>query len=178
VNAAEARRAADWLAERHAAAEAPRSLLDETALVPLVRGRIRATVENHRRIEDFRAMYADDYAGWTAAQGAMRMIGGLCRERGVPVVVAIFPLFGNRLDESYPFAALHAKVSHAAADAGARVLDLLPQYRGLDWRILVVDGPDDEHPNEIAHRIAAQAIVRELREVMPEPGSAPAAASR
>ena len=87
-------------------------------------------------------------------------MGGLCRERGVPFVVVIFPLFGNPLDERYPFAEIHAKVAQAAAEAGAKVVDLLPRYRRLDWRLLVVDGAADEHPNEIAHRIAAQAIVR------------------
>jgi len=174
ANAAEARRAADWLAERRAAAEAPPSLLDRTALVPLFRQRIRATIENRRRIDDFRSMYEDAYPGWAAARQALRSIGGLCRERGVPLVVAVFPLFGNPLDESYPFAAEHRKVAQAAAEAGARVLDLLPQYRGLDWRLLVVDGASDEHPNEIAHRIAAQAIAREVREVVPRGERPPA----
>ena len=57
-------------------------------------------------------------------------MGALCRERGVPLVVAIFPLFGNPLDASYPFAEVHAKVAQAAAEAGAKVVDLLPAYRG------------------------------------------------
>jgi lysophospholipase L1-like esterase len=175
ANAAEARRASDWLEEKHAAASGRRSLLDETALVPLVRGRIRATVENRRRIADFHAMYAESDPGWAAGQKALRAIGGLCRARGVPLVVAIFPLFGNPLDETYPFAAEHAKIGRAAAEAGARVLDLLPQYRGLDWRLLVVDGADDEHPNEIAHRIAAQSIAREVAEVLPRAAVAGAA---
>ena len=176
ANAAEARRAADWLEEKHEAASGRRSLLDDSALVSLVRGRIRATAENRRRIADFHAMYAESYPGWAAGQGALRAIGGLCRARGVPLVVAIFPLFGNLLDESYPFAAEHAKVAQAAAEAGARVLDLLPRYRGLDWRLLVVDGADDEHPNEIAHRIAAQAIAHEVEEVLPRAEVAGAAA--
>ena len=49
------------------------------------------------------------------------------------------------------------------------MLDLLPRYRSLDWRLLVVDGTSDEHPNEIAHRIAAQAIARTLDEVVARP---------
>jgi hypothetical protein len=128
-----------------------------------------ATIENRRRIEGFRSMYADDYAGWAAARRALKAMGGMCRERGVPLVVAIFPLFGNRLDDRYPFAVAHAKVAAAAAEAGARVVDLLPLYRGLDWRLLVVDGSDDEHPNEIAHRIAARGIARAVAEVVPRP---------
>jgi hypothetical protein len=94
-------------------------------------------------------------------------MGRLCREHGVPWVVAIFPLFGNPLDESYPFAEIHQKVSSAASAAGASVVDLLAVYRGLRWDLLVVDGVDDEHPNEIAHRIAAGALLRELDAVVP-----------
>ena len=163
--AAEARRAADWVEEQRRA-ESP-SLLDRSALARLVRTRVFATLENRRRVEGFRSMYAADFPGWIAAQGALRAMGGLCRERGVPLVVAIFPLFGNPLDDRYPFADLHAKITQAAAVGGAKVVDLLPEYRGLDWRLLVVNGAADEHPNEIAHRIAAQAIFRAAKEVVP-----------
>ena len=163
--AAEARRAADWVEEQRHGPSA--SLLDRSALARLVRTRVRATVENRRRIEGFRSMYADDYAGWAAARRALKAMGGMCRERGVPLVVAIFPLFGNPLDARYPFAEVHAKVAQAAAEAGARVADLLPAYRGLDGTLLVVNGADDEHPNEIAHRIAARAIAQAVDEVVP-----------
>ncbi len=163
--AAEARRAADWVEEQRRGPSL--SPLDRSALVRLVRARVWATLENRRRIEGFRSMYADGYAGWAAARQALKTMGGLSRERGVPLVVAIFPLFGNPLDEGYPFAEVHAKVAQAAAEAGAQVVDLLPLYRGLDWRLLVVDGADDEHPNEIAHRVAAQAIARAVDGVVP-----------
>ena len=36
--------------------------------------------------------------------------------------------------------------------------------------LLVVDGVDDEHPNEIAHRIAADTILHALDDVVPWPG--------
>jgi hypothetical protein len=91
----------------------------------------------------------------------------------VPLVVAIFPLFGNPLDESYPFRPVHEKVAAAAARAGGRVVDLLPVYEGLRWDVLVVDGARDEHPNEVAHRIAARFLLRALDDVVPLPaGSA------
>jgi hypothetical protein len=173
-HAAEARRAADWVEEQKQGPSP--SFLDRSALARLVRSRVWATVENRRRVEGFRSMYADDYPGWVAARRALKAMGGMCRERGVPLVVAIFPLFGNRLDEGYPFADVHAKVAAAAAESGARVVDLLPLYRGLDGKLLVVDGADDEHPNEIAHRIAARAIARAVDEVVPRTskGAAPA----
>jgi len=165
--AAEARRAADWIEGQRRTPSV--SLLDRSALVGLVRRRLWATGENRRRVLGFRSMYADGYAGWAEARGALKAMGGMCRERGVPLVVAIFPLFGNPLDDGYPFADVHAKVAQAAGEGGAKVVDLLPRYRGLDWRLLVVNGASDEHPNEIAHRIAAQAIARAVDEVVPRP---------
>jgi len=57
-------------------------------------------------------------------------------------------------------------VAQAAGEAGAKVVDLLPAYRGLRWDLLVVNGVDDEHPNEIAHRIAAGVILHALDDVV------------
>ena len=116
----------------------------------MIQTRLWATAENRRRITGYKSMYADDAPGWIAGRRALKQMGVLCREKGVPFVVAIFPLFGNPLDEGYPFAEIHVKVAQAAAEAGAKVVDLLPVYRGLRWDILVVDGVDDEHPNDDA----------------------------
>jgi hypothetical protein len=94
-------------------------------------------------------------------------MGALCREHQVPFVVMIFPLFADPLDERYPFADIHAQVAQAAREGGAVVIDLLPVYRGLRSDLLVVDGAHDEHPNEIAHRIAAQELLRRLDRLVP-----------
>ncbi len=165
--AAETRRAEDWLAARRAP---PGGFLNHSALFRLVRGRLWATAENRRRIGGYQSMFADNAPGWIASRQALKTLGARCRERGVPFVIAIFPLFGNPLDQRYPFIEIHAKVAAAAGDAGAKVIDLLPAYRGLKWEVLVVDGVDDEHPNEIAHRIAAQALLRGLDDVLPWAG--------
>jgi len=168
-DAAEARRAVDWADEQQRERSATEAFLDRSALVRLLRTRVAATVENRRRTTGYRSMYADDYKGWAAARRALAAMGGMCRAHGVPFVVVIFPLFANPLDARYPFADLHAKVAQAAGDAGAKVVDLLPRYASVDWRLLVVDGTNDEHPNEIAHRIAAQAIARAVDEVVARP---------
>jgi hypothetical protein len=165
--AAEARRAADW-AEVRRVPPSP-GPLDHSALLRFVRARLWATRENRRRVSGYLSMYDDGAPGWIAGRKALDRMGGLCRAHGVPFVVAIFPLFGNPLDERYPFGSIHARVAEAAARAGARVVDLLPAYRGLRWDLLVVDGVDDEHPNEIAHRIAAGVLLRELDSVIPAP---------
>ena len=168
-DAAEARRARDWAEEESREPGTVDRFASRSALLRLVRTRVHATVENRRRITGYRSMYADGYAGWAKARRALSTMGGLCRAHGVPFVVVIFPLYANPLDERYPFAELHAKVAQAAGEAGAKVVDLLPHYRTVDWRLLVVNGAADEHPNEIAHRIAAQAIARAMDEIVPRP---------
>ncbi|HLA78106.1 MAG TPA: SGNH/GDSL hydrolase family protein [Vicinamibacteria bacterium] len=165
--AAETRRAEDWLAARRAP---PGGVFNRSALFRLVQGRLWATAENRRRVNGYRSMFAETAPGWIASQQALKTLGARCRERGVPLLLAVFPLFGNPLDESYPFSEIHSRVAAAGAAAGAKVVDLLPAYRGLKWEILVVDGVDDEHPNEIAHRIAANRLLKELDQVLPWSG--------
>jgi hypothetical protein len=172
--AAEARRARDWAEEKREKRE--KHLLDRSALFHLVATRLWATAENRRRIAGYHAMYRPDAPGWIAGQKALKLMGSLCTEKGIPFLVVIFPLFGQPLDGSYPFAELHAQVARAAAASGAKVVDLFPAYEGKRWDLLVVDGVDDEHPNEIAHRIAADVILKALDEVVPR--SAPAVTAR
>jgi len=168
--AAEARRARDWAEEKREKRE-PR-LLDRSALFKMISARLFATAENQRRLAGYKSMYRSEAPGWVAGQKALRLMGGLCTERGIPLVVAIFPLFGQPLDRTYPFAEIHGQVSQAASAAGARVVDLFPAYEGLRWDLLVVDGAADEHPNEIAHRIAASVLLKALDDVVPPARSA------
>ena len=171
ATSAETRRAEDWLAERRTP---PGGFLNHSAVFRLVRGRLWATAENRRRASGYKSMFDDHAPGWIASRQALKTLGAACRERGIPLVVAIFPLFGNPLDERYPFPEIHARVAAVAADAGAKVIDLLPAYRGLKWEILVVDGADDEHPNEIAHRIAAGVLLKALDGILPLTAGRPA----
>ena len=168
-DAAELRRARDWEQLRATRQQRgdTRPLLERSALYRLVGSRVQATLETRRRIANYRSQYADEYSGWKAGRDALADMGARCRERRVPLLVVVFPLFGNALDERYPFAALHEKIDRAATDAGARLVELLPAYRGVRPDLLVVDGANDEHPNEVAHRIAANVIVSALDDVLP-----------
>jgi lysophospholipase L1-like esterase len=150
------------LARRKEGGPRPPAFLDRFALYRFLHRRLRATAENRRRIQGYKAGYAAAAPGWVAGQEALRDMARRCRDRRVPFVVTIFPLFGNPLDERYPFPEIHAKVAEASNAAGATVVDLLPAYRGLSWELLVVNGALDEHPNEIAHRIAADTLLEAL----------------
>jgi len=142
------------------------SLLDASALARFVRARLAATRAARERTSYHSGLYRDSDPGWQEARRSLKSIGAQLRERGVPWIVAIFPLFGNPLDERYPFSLAHAKVAQAAAESGAKVIDLLPAYRGLRPELLVVNGAKDEHPNEIAHRIAASVLLRALDDLV------------
>jgi len=152
------------LARKREGGPRPPPFFDRFALYRFLHRRLSATAENRRRIEGYKAGYAADAPGWVAGQEALRDMARRCRDRQVPFVVTIFPLFANPLDERYPFTEIHAKVAAASSAAGAMVVDLLPAYRGLRWELLVVNGPLDEHPNEIAHRIAADTLIEALDE--------------
>jgi hypothetical protein len=57
---------------------------------------------------------------------------------------------------------VHDAVVRYCSDHGIPVLDLRPAYSGYDGLELWVH-PSDQHPNEIAHDMAARAIAWFLR---------------
>jgi len=159
-SSAERRRAAEWLE-----AEAERKSdpwWRHSALLRFGFDRIHATIENQRRIANHLALYEDGAPGFVASTRSLKRIASLCEERRIDLVVLLFPLFANPLDDSYPFRSIHQKLSRICQASGIRLVDTLPYYEGMDWRLLVVEGPADEHPNELAHRIAAQALLSAL----------------
>ena len=93
---------------------------------------------------------------WDDCRAALARAADLARERQFRLGLVIFPEL-YRLDNRYPFASAHRLVADEAARLGIPVLDLLDAFRGRDARALWVH-PTDHHPNEEAHRIAAEAI--------------------
>jgi hypothetical protein len=91
-------------------------------------------------------------------------ISTLCKEAQVPLAIVLFPLFDFPIDESYPFGAIHNMIVDNANKRGIPILDLRSHFQGIDvYRLQLIPGKDT-HPNEIAHRIAAEAILRFLNQ--------------
>jgi hypothetical protein len=124
-------------------------------------------VENTRQRRAFRQHYEQlheaEYSGWRAAEEALQAMVDLATADGVPAVLLIFPVFDFETVEQYAYTDIHRSLRHTARSQGFRVLDLLPTYRGVDGRRLPVVPFTDAHPNEIAHRMAAQSIARFLQ---------------
>lgn len=87
----------------------------------------------------------------------------------IPFLVVLFPIFDSQLDWRYKYDGLHRQMRQEAEALGIDLLDLLPAYRGIDARRLAVEPFVDAHPSELAHRIAADAILDRLfaRGVLP-----------
>jgi YD repeat-containing protein len=89
-------------------------------------------------------------------------------------LLVVFPIFDSQLDWRYKYDDLHELVGQTAAELGIESLDLLAAaFRGLDGRRLALVPFTDGHPSEIAHRLAAQAILHHLTEAGVLPGEPP-----
>ncbi len=140
------------------------------ALSVLLHGRSRVyrlfweRLENTRQRRAFTAYYHSLYEGpgWAECQAALKKFKNRSQQNGVPLLLVVFPIFDSQLDASYPYVDLHRKVRRAAKEIGIPSLDLLRAYRGIDARRLAVTPFTDPHPNELAHRVAADRLVRYL----------------
>lgn len=101
---------------------------------------------------------------WGQFSNSLKSIAALCEERHVPLVAAVFPLFGYPVNEQYPFFPLHEKVKTQLESLKVPSLDLADIYRNIPLERLQVIPVKDRHPNEIAHRMAAEALLKWLRE--------------
>lgn len=138
-----------------------RWLIDRSRLAALVETRL----ENTRLRRELTRYYHELYevGGWKQCKAALRRLDKLVEAEGVPLVLVIFPIFDHQLDESYPYAELHRLITDTAERLDIRYLDLLSAYRQIDGRRLAVEPFSDAHPNELAQRLAAEAILHYLR---------------
>jgi lysophospholipase L1-like esterase len=91
-------------------------------------------------------------------------ISNIAKRRSVPLVGVVFPLFGTPLDDTYPFMSCHEKIASLLKNLNLPLLDLLNIYKGIPLERLQVIPGEDRHPNEIGHRLAAEAIYKYLAE--------------
>lgn len=134
-------------------------------------GLIWTRLENSRTHRELSNFYHELFVGehWEACRRALKRMRNLVRRRGTPMVLVVFPVFDGPMDESYPYADLHAQIREEGQSLQIPVLDLMRVYQGLDSRRLAVIPFSNAHPTEIAHRIAADEIIGFLvrRELIP-----------
>jgi lysophospholipase L1-like esterase len=110
---------------------------------------------------DFADLVRADGAEWERTQAGLLDMHQRLREKGIDFVVAIFPML-SQLGPSYSYGGLHEMVRAFCAERGILCVDLLPRFLGRDEFALWVHA-SDQHPNDVGHRLMAEAIHDFLR---------------
>lgn len=118
--------------------------------------RASRTVMGRRYIDELVESARSHSDRWRWSMRLLLEAKRLSTSAGSKFAVVIFP-FMYRLDDSYPFREFHRLVFDYCQSKGIEVLDLLESFTGRRDTDLWVHA-SDQHPNEIAHEIAAQAI--------------------
>lgn len=150
---------------------APRT--PESAFSRLLYARSRAyrllfdKLENIRRRRALVRYYHSLYRyepGWSYTRESLAGFKALADERDIPFLLVLFPIFDSQLDWRYKYEGLHELMQETAERLDIDLLDLRSTYRDVDARRLASVPFTDGHPSELAHRIAAQAILERLVE--------------
>jgi hypothetical protein len=128
-----------------------------------VASRIHNTATHREYVRYFIDLFENPRT-WKPFVESMKLLVKNVRDSKKPIVAVVFPLFGLPMDNSYPFHSIHEKVEKLLNELGVPVLDLSPMYKGIPLERLQVIPGVDRHPNEIAHRMAAEKIYLWLEE--------------
>jgi hypothetical protein len=155
----------DWILDRGRMVregDEPRLRPWSSRLLAFVRDRL----ETRRVGQDTTRWYRDMYgpanqAGWERTQAHLRDMHRRMEERGGAFLVASWPLLVG-LEGEDPFADTTATIHRFLLAAGIPHHDLRPALAGHPSDALWVH-PVDHHPNEVAHRLAAESLAPVVR---------------
>lgn len=130
-----------------------------------IAARLWASGSSKRCVAYYRHLYDPDGAGILRFKNAIGWFRDECAARQIAFVPVIFPLMSFDFSPGrYPMAFAHEAIHGICRDYGIPCLDLLPAFQEDDpERMQAVPGIDP-HPDEIAHRIAAETILKYLVE--------------
>ncbi len=113
-------------------------------------------------VRDYYSFVREYYSGepWQRMKSKLDEVHALCQYNDVELRIVVFPFLHN-LGPDYPFRDAHRQFVDYCNRAGIRVLDLEPVLRDQNPKTLTVNR-FDAHPNELAHKLAAEAIRTKL----------------
>jgi hypothetical protein len=113
--------------------------------------------------EYFRKLFDPGYSGFRKFKRSVVYFKEKCDEQGISLLAVIFPMIHADLREThYPFFGIHDTIRDVLAKYDIHTLDLLPVYINKSSERLMAVPQVDGHPNEIGHRMAAEAIFEYL----------------
>jgi hypothetical protein len=147
------------------------SCLRHSRVLALVHGRVRA-VKSHIGIRKYyHKLYDPNYSGFHRFADAIREFRDICATNQVPLLPVVFPLLSNdMMPGRYPFQFAHDRIRGVMETNGLPYLDLINAFASTSpQRMQAVPGIDP-HPSEMAHQVAAEAILNELidRKLIPK----------
>jgi GDSL-like Lipase/Acylhydrolase family len=155
----------DWILDRGAmleTADPPRLGFFEPRLAAFVTDRLTSYRVGRETTRWYLEMYDEpNREGWERTQADIRGMNRRVRASGARFILMSWPLLVG-LDGKYPFAPIHEKVRSFCVKEGIEYLDLLDTFRGRPSPSLWVH-PVDRHPNEVANRLAAEALLPVVR---------------
>jgi lysophospholipase L1-like esterase len=123
--------------------------------------RVGALITGRETTRWYLDMWGDaNRAGWERTQEYLREMKRRLNPNGARLLVAPWPLFVG-LDRGYPFAPVHETIRRFCLVAQIPHHDLLSVFLGRRTSGFWVH-PVDFHPNEVAHRMAAEALVPDV----------------
>ena len=120
-----------------------------------------ARLHNARTYSSLLTYYDDVYndtARWNQFSGALDEIQQLTANSGAHIGAVVFPFFYFPIDDRYPFQQLHNRIHTLLDEKKFAYTDLTESFAEMTPERLHIIVGHDSHPNEIAHRIAAESI--------------------
>lgn len=123
----------------------------------LIAQRLLNSIHTREYITYHNSLFSDPDS-WNPFAKALAEMKGDSEEYHVPLVAMTFPMLSHPFDEQYPFAQAHQRIDERLRELGVPHLDLRPAFVGIPPERLQAMPGKDSHPNEIAHRIAAESL--------------------
>ncbi len=133
-------------------------LVDNSLLLNLVYGRLAAL--RNPVLKDYGRICLNLFRGTKRREWHRLELEGVveeCRKMGAGLAVVVFPLMDYRSRDAYKVGEIHRAMEGFCASRRIPFLDLMDAYFGHGPDDLWA-GPLDSHPNERAHRLAAERI--------------------
>ena len=124
-------------------------------------GSIEKIIMSKKMIRHYREGFLEDSPGYQSIKSALRKGKLLSSEHQFYFVVALYPL-PFQLNERYPFRFIHQMIEDFCAAENIPFVDLFNAFLGKRDKEMWVH-PTDQHPNEVAHRLAARELTDYLK---------------
>jgi hypothetical protein len=161
----------DWILDRQFLPDdirGPRTVLESSRLFDFVEGRVEAWRVGRATTRWYLDMWGEENReGLERTLAYVREMDRRLRRRGARLLVAPWPLFVS-LEGGYPFLSVHEKIRRFCLSEGIAFHDLLPVFRGHPSADFWVH-PVDHHPNETAHRMAAESLAPAIEQLVEGP---------